>query len=233
MIWSSSAADIQFTSFAVLREPHLNDVPRKIFPDDHFCLIYPAVQALLIDDWTTKLDRLGPPSRSSRKQQTSPDLTNYIANNFIIYISINIPSNNIITFYYEFKTCNELNMNMDYRLKTDSVMVEMFCAGGLVIMNYSEYSENLYDDIFIVRAFLPHNVFSSLNNFTENDTFKIQNSLSDEIFMNIFNIIPMLYNEQILFNLRHTTHILLLKIELYLHIPQRLKIEIYKYYSST
>ena len=43
----------------------------------------------------------------------------------------------------------------------------------------------------------------------------------------------MLYNGQKLFNLRHTTHVLLLKVELFLHIPQRLKIEMYKYYSSS
>ena len=110
-----------------------------------------------------------------------------------------------------------------------------------IFSNYyytSEYStnkknDNPSDNIFIFIAFLPHNVFRSLNNFTKNETFKIENSLLCEIFVKFFNIIPMLYNGPKLFNLRHTTHVLHLKVKLFLHIPQRLKIEMYKYYSSS
>ena len=76
-----------------------------------------------------------------------------------------------------------------------------------ILSNYdytNEYStnkknENLSDDIFIFIAFLPHNVFRSLNNFTKNETFKIENSLLCEIFVKIFNIIPMLYNEHLFY----------------------------------
>ena len=75
-----TSENFQFQSSDVLRVPHLNDVPSKIFPEDYFCLIYPTVQALLIEnwtnvldwnssellqDWTSQLDWLGPPSKLS------------------------------------------------------------------------------------------------------------------------------------------------------------------------
>ena len=97
VIWSSYAADIQFTNLAVRGEPNLNDVQRKIFPDDHFCLIYPAVQALLINDWTTKLDLSNPPSRSQLTQMIVPDTDvqrfqkSSQKSHFYYFYSINIP----------------------------------------------------------------------------------------------------------------------------------------------
>ena len=63
--------------------------------------------------------------------------------------------------------------------------------------NTTKYSENISDDLLIFRAFLPHNVFNSFNNLTENETFKIQNYLLGETFMKFFNIIPETKNRNI------------------------------------
>ena len=94
---------------------------------------------------------------------------------------------------------DQTNNNFAY-LGSKGALVSHTSARRYVFSNYdntTKYSENLSDDIFIFRDFLPHIVFNSFNNLTENETFKIQNYLLGETFMKFFNIIPETKNRNI------------------------------------
>ena len=131
----------QFPNSDVLQVPYLNDVPNKIFPEDYFCLIYPTVQAILIEnwtndldwnssellqDWTSQLDWLGPPSKLSKDvrpgSRCRSSLDDEDHHNFY-YLLINVPTNNIMFFtkfniYRYFNDmnycCRPINNNKDF-----------------------------------------------------------------------------------------------------------------------
>ena len=134
--------------------------------------LVPAVQDVLVDEWTSSLDLLNPPSRSpptqmittvdddqrfpnyiqasKRSQDVRPSsrcqnsLTEEQHHHFYYFLSINIPFINIIKFYFNLKImqCN------NSKFCTLLIYKKMFFNNETMIQGFTEF--NLYRNIFSI-----------------------------------------------------------------------------------